>query len=140
MRGGLTASDLADLELAYAPQFGSAKDPVNMAGFIADNLANGEKSFLHHELEQAVAEGWKLVDVRTPGEFNRATIPGAVNIPLDDIRDRFDEFEGEKVLAFCRVGQRGHTAVTLLENKGIEAANLNGGFLTWEAASSVNAV
>ncbi len=139
MRGGLSASDLTDLELAYAPQFGSAKDPVNMAGYIADNLANGEKSFQYHELEQAVADGWKLVDVRTPREFDRATIPGAVNIPLDDIRDRLDEFEGEKVLAFCRVGQRGHTAVTLLENKGIEAANLNGGFLTWEAASSSNA-
>ena len=132
MRGGLSASDLADLELAYAPQFGSAKDPVNMAGFIADNMANGERTFQYHEVDKAMAEGWTLVDVRTPGEHAAGTIPGAVNVPLDDIRSRIDELSGKKVLAFCRVGQRGHTAVTLLNNLGVEAANLDGGFMTWE--------
>jgi NADPH-dependent 2,4-dienoyl-CoA reductase/sulfur reductase-like enzyme/rhodanese-related sulfurtransferase len=135
MRGGLTASDLADLELAYAPQFGSAKDPVNMAGFIADNLANGEKTAQYHEVEQAVVDGWTLVDVRTEGEFARGTIPGAVNIPVDDLRGRMDELEDQKVLAFCRVGQRGHVAVSLLENLGVEAANLDGGYLTWSAVN-----
>ena len=135
MRGGLSASDLADLELAYAPQFGSAKDPVNMAGFIADNLANGEKTAQYHEVEQAVADGWTLVDVRTEGEFARGTIPGAVNIPVDDLRGRMDELADQKVLAFCRVGQRGHVAVSLLENLGVEAANLDGGYLTWSAVN-----
>ncbi len=135
MRGGLSASDLADLELAYAPQFGSAKDPVNMAGFIADNLANGEKTVQYHEVEQAVADGWTLVDVRTEGEFARGTIPGAVNIPVDDLRGRMDELADQKVLAFCRVGQRGHVAVSLLENLGVEAANLDGGYLTWSAVN-----
>ena len=135
MRGGLTASDLADLELAYAPQFGSAKDPVNMAGFIADNLANGEKTAQYHEVEQAVADGWTLVDVRSEGEFARGTIPGAVNIPVDDLRGRMDELADQKVLAFCRVGQRGHVAVSLLENSGVEAANLDGGYLTWSAVN-----
>ena len=135
MRGGLSASDLADLELAYAPQFGSAKDPVNMAGFIADNLANGEKTVQYHEVEQAVADGWTLVDVRSEGEFARGTIPGAVNIPVDDLRGRMDELADQKVLAFCRVGQRGHVAVSLLENLGVEAANLDGGYLTWSAVN-----
>ena len=135
MRGGLSASDLADLELAYAPQFGSAKDPVNMAGFIADNLANGEKTVQYHEVEQAVADGWTLVDVRTEGEFARGTIPGAVNIPVDDLRGRMKELADQKVLAFCRVGQRGHVAVSLLENLGVEAANLDGGYLTWSAVN-----
>ncbi|AGS33890.1 pyridine nucleotide-disulfide oxidoreductase [Corynebacterium maris DSM 45190] len=135
MRGGLTASDLADLELAYAPQFGSAKDPVNMAGFIADNLANGEKTAQYHEVEQAVADGWTLVDVRSEGEFARGTIPGAVNIPVDDLHGRMDELADQKVLAFCRVGQRGHVAVSLLENSGVEAANLDGGYLTWSAVN-----
>ena len=135
MRGGLSASDLADLELAYAPQFGSAKDPVNMAGFIADNLANGEKTAQYHEVEQAVADGWTLVDVRTEGEFARGTIPGAVNIPVDDLRGRMGELADQKVLAFCRVGQRGHVAVSLLENLGVEAANLDGGYLTWSAVN-----
>ena len=132
MRGGLTATDLADLELAYAPQFGSAKDPVNLLGYVNDNMVNGEKTVQWHELNDALSDGWTLVDVRTPGEFNAGTIPGAVNIPVDDIRDRIDELEGRKALAFCRVGQRGHVAASLLGNLGIEAANLDGGFITWE--------
>ncbi len=66
MRGGLSASDLADLELAYAPQFGSAKDPVNMAGFINDTIKNGERTVAFNEIERYVDEGWTLIDVRTP--------------------------------------------------------------------------
>lgn len=132
MRGGLTASDLADLELAYAPQFGSAKDPVNFLGYINDNMVAGERTVQWHELQDELAAGWTLVDVRTPGEFKSATIPGAVNIPLDDIRERAAEFEGKKALVFCRVGLRGHVATSLLEHLGVEAANLDGGFMTWE--------
>lgn len=134
MRGGLTASDLADLELAYAPQFGSAKDPINMAGFINDNIVTGAKTVQYHEVADYVADGWKLVDVRTPAEHTAGTIDGAVNIPVDEIRDRLDEFTGEKVLVFCQVGMRGHTAASLLRNKGVEVANVDGGYLTWSLA------
>lgn len=136
MRAGLTATDLADLELAYAPQFGSAKDPVNMLGFVNDNIINGEKTMQWHEVADAVADGWTLVDVRTPEEFNAGTIPGAINLPLDDLRERRDELAGRRALVFCRVGQRGHVAASLLGQLGVTVANLDGGFLTW---SSLNA-
>lgn len=135
MRGGLRASELADLELAYAPQFGSAKDPVNMAGFIADNMRTGERTTQYHEVEEALSAGWMLVDVRSAGEFAAGSIPGAVNIPVDELRGRLTELAGKKVLAFCQVGQRGHIAVSLLGNVGIEAANLDGGYLTWAAVN-----
>lgn len=131
MRAGLTATDLADLELAYAPQFGSAKDPINMAGFINDNMVAGERTFQWYELDDALADGWTLVDVRTPKEFDRGQIPGAVNIPVDDLRERIDELRGKKVLVHCQVGLRGHVACTLLDNLGIKAANLDGGYVTW---------
>jgi len=136
MRAGLTATDLADLELAYAPQFGSAKDPVNMLGFVNDNIINGEKTMQWHEVADAVADGWTLVDVRTPEEFDAGTIPGAINLPLDDLRERRDELAGRRALVFCRVGQRGHVAASLLGQLGVTVANLDGGFLTW---SSLNA-
>jgi len=136
MRAGLTATDLADLELAYAPQIGSAKDPVNMLGFVNDNIINGEKTMQWHEVADAVADGWTLVDVRTPEEFDAGTIPGAINLPLDDLRERRDELAGRRALVFCRVGQRGHVAASLLGQLGVTVANLDGGFLTW---SSLNA-
>jgi len=131
MRAGLTATDLADLELAYAPQFGSAKDPINMVGFINDNMVQGERTFQWHELDEALADGWTLVDVRTPGEYQRGQIPGAVNISVDDLRDNADTFRDKKVLVHCQVGLRGHVACSLLGNLGIEAANLDGGYVTW---------
>ena len=134
MRARLTASDLADLELAYAPQFGSAKDPVNMAGFINDNIKNGERTVAYHEIEKYTEDGWQLVDVRTPAEYAKGTITEAVNIELDSLRDRIDELADEKALVFCQVGQRGHTAASLLANRGIEVANVGGGYLTWKFA------
>ena len=131
MRAGLTATDLADLELAYAPQFGSAKDPINMVGFINDNMVTGERTFQWHELDDALADGWTLVDVRSPGEFRRGQIPGAVNISVDELRDNAETFRDKKVLVHCQVGLRGHVACSLLGNLGIEAANLDGGYVTW---------
>jgi len=131
MRAGLTATDLADLELAYAPQFGSAKDPINMVGFINDNMVAGEVTVQWHELDDALADGWTLVDVRTPGEYHNGQIPGAANIPVDDLRERVDELRGKKVLVHCQVGLRGHVAATLLSNLGVEVANLDGGYVTW---------
>lgn len=136
MRGGLTASDLADLELAYAPQFGSAKDPVNMLGMIAENLATGTTRTLQwHELDDALAGGAVLVDVRTTGENAAGAIPGALNIPVDELRERHGELAGRRVVVHCAVGQRGHTAARLLTQLGHDAVNLDGGYRTWSAAS-----
>ena len=131
MRGGLTASDLADLELSYAPQFGSAKDPVNMLGMIAQNLSDGLVETLQwHELADAVAAGTPLVDVRTPGEFARGAIPGAVNVPLDELRGRLDEVP-DGAIVNCQIGLRGYFAARLLEGYGKHVRNLDGGYRTW---------
>ncbi|MET4225396.1 FAD-dependent oxidoreductase [Oerskovia enterophila] len=152
--GGLTASDLADLELAYAPAYGSAKDPVNMLGYVADNLRAGEtRSVQWHELEDLVAQGATVVDVRTPGEHARGTVEvagrtgddelgddpvgsgtlPALNVPLDELRSRAaaEIPTGAPVVVHCQVGQRGHTAARLLSQLGYDVRNLDGGYLTW---------
>lgn len=132
---GVRASALADLELAYAPQFGSAKDPVNMLGYVADNLRSGRtRSVQWHELDAVLAGGGQLVDVRTPGEFAAGAIPGAVNLPLDELRARAHEITAPDVVVHCQVGQRGHTAARLLtEITDAEVRNLDGGYRTWLA-------
>ena len=132
IRTGLTAPELADLELAYAPPFGSAKDPVNMLGYMADNILSGlTESVQWNELADRMVAGATLIDVRTPGEFAAGHIAGAINIPVDDLRERFAEIPKENVIVTCQVGQRGHTASTLLRELGIKAANLDGGYKTW---------
>jgi len=132
MAAGLTATDLMDLELSYAPQFASAKDPVNMLGYVNENRASGEKAVQWHEIDDYVANGWTLVDVRTEGEFTRGAIPGARLITLDSLRDHVDELRDQKLIVHCRVGQRSHTAASILMQEGIEVANLDGGYLTWQ--------
>lgn len=136
MAGGLTGRQLADLELAYAPQFASAKDPVNMLGYVDDNLVDGERSVQWHELDDRLAEGWRLVDVRTAGEHAAGAIPGAELMPLDELREHVATLQGQRVIVHCKVGQRGHTAVSLLRQHGVEAANLDGGYTTWLAGTS----
>lgn len=132
MRGGLTASDLVDLELAYAPQFGSAKDPVNIAGMVADNMARGEKTVQWNEVTELLNNGAQLVDVRTPGECAQGSIPGAINIPVDELRARIGEINKAKpVIVSCQVGLRGHVALRTLAQHGFDVANLDGGYLTW---------
>lgn len=132
MAAGLTATDLMDLELSYAPQFASAKDPVNMLGYVNENRATGENAVQWHEVETLISEGWRLVDVRTESEYTRGTIPGSELITLDELRDHVGDFRGHKVIVSCRVGQRGHTAASILAQHGIEVANLDGGYLTWQ--------
>lgn len=148
--GGLTASDLADLELAYAPAYGSAKDPVNMLGYVADNLRAGDtRSVQWHELDELVRRGATLVDVRTPAEHARGTVETGIetgigtasdsarhrarNIPLDELRARArtEIPTGVPVVVHCQVGQRGHTAARLLTQLGYDVRNLDGGYVTW---------
>lgn len=132
--GGVTASGLADLELAYAPAFGAAKDPVNMLGYVNQNLASGTtRSIQWHQLERATQDGAHLVDVRSPQEFAQGAIPGAVNVPLDELRDRLDELPEGQLIVHCAVGVRGHTAARILSQSGREVLNLDGGFSTWSA-------
>lgn len=139
MSAGLTATDLIDLELSYAPQFASAKDPVNMLGYVNENRASGEDSIQWHELEDYLEAGWRLVDVRTAAEVSRGHIPQSTAIPLDELRDHIEELRGQKVIVTCRVGQRGHTAAAILAQHGIEVKNLDGGYLTWQMGRAATA-
>jgi NADPH-dependent 2,4-dienoyl-CoA reductase/sulfur reductase-like enzyme/rhodanese-related sulfurtransferase len=137
MAGGITASGLSRLELAYAPQYGSAKDPVNLAGYVADNLRTGAtRTVQWHQLDTALHAGATLIDVRNPGEFAAGSIPGAVNIPLDALRERHGELPEGPLVVHCQVGQRGHTATRLLTQLGHDVINLDGGYLTWTAGTS----
>jgi rhodanese-related sulfurtransferase len=138
MRGGITGPELADLELAYAPPFGSAKDPVNMLGYIAENLlSNLVTSVQWHEVEDFRERGYLLLDVRSAAEFSRGSIPGAINVPVDELRARLYEIPTNDVLVNCQVGQRGHTATLLLKEMGFNAVNLDGGYQTWSHSPAV---
>ena len=132
LKAGLCASELAELELAYAPPYGSAKDPINMLGYIADNLRQGLVTTIQwNEIDERRNEGYELVDVRTPGEFAKGSIPGARNIPVDNLREHLDGLRGTRVVVYCQVGQRGHTAARLLADEGVAVVNLDGGYATW---------
>ena len=132
MRGGITAPELADLELAYAPPFGSAKDPVNMLGYVAENVLSGlSKVAQWHEIDEYRNNGYELLDVRSVEECGRGIIPGAINIPVDEIRDRYSELKKKNLLVNCQVGLRGHSGSMLLKELGFNAVNLDGGYLTW---------
>ena len=135
--GGITASALAGLELAYAPQFSSAKDPVNMLGYIAENLRLGTSTTIQwHELDEALSSGATLLDVRTAQEHAAGAIPGALLFPVDELRDRLDEIPGGPLIVHCAVGLRGHTAARLLAQAGREVRNLDGGYRTWAAGTA----
>lgn len=132
IRGGITAPELADLELAYAPPFGSAKDPVNMLGYMAENVITGfVQTAQWNEVEAYRQSGYQIVDVRSSSEFERGSIPGSINIPVDEIRNRSNELLHKRVLVTCQVGQRGHTATLILKSFGFNAVNLDGGYHLW---------
>jgi NADPH-dependent 2,4-dienoyl-CoA reductase/sulfur reductase-like enzyme/rhodanese-related sulfurtransferase len=132
IRGDITAPALADLELAYAPPFGSAKDPVNMLGYMAENVISGLiETAQWSQIEEFRNKGYELIDVRTEAEFDRGTIPGAKSMPVDSIRERKSELTNKNLLVTCQVGQRGHTASLLLKELGFNAVNLDGGYLLW---------
>ncbi len=135
--GGLTIDDLMDLELAYAPQFGSAKDAINIAGYVGNNVFNGTTPTLQwHELETARAGGAQVIDVRSGGEHGNGHIPGTLNIPVEELRDRLDEVKFENVVVYCQVGQRGHIATQILKANGAKVRNLDGGYVTWAAGEA----
>jgi len=132
IRGGITAPELADLELAYAPPFGSAKDAINMLGYISENILSGLlETAQWNQIEQFKEKGFELLDVRALSEFAAGSIPGAKSMPVDEIRNRVSELTNKNILVNCQVGQRGHTASMLLKELGYNAVNLDGGYLTW---------
>lgn len=136
LQAGVTASGLAHLELAYAPQFGSAKDAVNILGYVAENTRNGTTPTVQwHELDDALQAGSTLIDVRSVAEHANGAIPGARNIPLDELRDRLDELPEGPLVVHCQVGLRGHIATRLLRQHGRAVRNLDGGYRTWQDAT-----
>lgn len=131
IRAGMTAKDLTELELCYAPPFGSAKDPVNMAGYVIENIQNGIVKIFHwHQLKEVSQDpNGFLLDVRTPMEYMAGTIPGFVNIPLDSLRERLDEIpKGKTIYVTCQIGLRGYIAARILAQKGYTVYNLSGGY------------
>jgi NADPH-dependent 2,4-dienoyl-CoA reductase/sulfur reductase-like enzyme/rhodanese-related sulfurtransferase len=134
IQAGMTVFDLEEMELAYAPQFGSAKDPVNMAGFVAAGLVRGDHPQVDVEsvLSAPVGERPFLLDVRTPQEFAAGHVLGAVNVPVDDLRSRLGELpRNRRIAAYCQVGQRGYLATRILRQAGFDAANVGGGYTTY---------
>jgi NADPH-dependent 2,4-dienoyl-CoA reductase/sulfur reductase-like enzyme/peroxiredoxin family protein/rhodanese-related sulfurtransferase/TusA-related sulfurtransferase len=133
IRAGLTVHDLAEQELSYAPPFGSAKDPINYAGFVASNVVDGDMAVCHVADMLSPTNDQVLLDVRTPAEVQAGTIPGSVNIPVDDLRDRLREVPADKeILAFCQVGLRGYLACRILTQHGYRCRNLTGGYKTYK--------
>ena len=131
---GLSVDDLMNLELAYAPAFGSAKDAVNQTGYVGNNVLSGKTPTIQwHQLEAAMEQGTLLVDVRTQDENSAGSIPGSKLVPVDSLRENIEQLRGKEVVVTCAVGQRGHTATQLLRSQGISVKNLDGGYTTWRA-------
>jgi NADPH-dependent 2,4-dienoyl-CoA reductase/sulfur reductase-like enzyme/rhodanese-related sulfurtransferase len=134
IQAGMTVFDLEEMELAYSPQYGSAKDPINMAGFVAAGMLRGD----HPQADVAAVSPSEngrpvLVDVRTHQEFAGGHIPGALNIPLDDLRSRLGELPHDREIAvYCQVGQRGYLATRILAQAGFQVVNLGGGYKTYK--------
>ena len=145
IKAGMTVEDLADLELAYAPPFGSAKDPVNVAGYVASNVLDGSHDIISwtelRDILHDASDTIELIDVRTPEEYAIASLPGARNIELNRLRQRLDEIDRNKPLViFCQVGLRGYVAYRILKQSGFkDVRNLTGGFKTYAWATEKQA-
>jgi NADPH-dependent 2,4-dienoyl-CoA reductase/sulfur reductase-like enzyme/peroxiredoxin family protein/rhodanese-related sulfurtransferase/TusA-related sulfurtransferase len=136
IRAGLTVHDLAEQELSYAPPFGSAKDPINYAGLVASNVVDGDMAVCHVADMLDLQDNQVLLDVRTPAEVQAGTIPGSVNIPVDDLRGRLGDVPKDKeILVFCQVGLRGYLACRILAQHGYRCRNLTGGYKTFRMAT-----
>ena len=136
IRAGMTVYDLEELELAYAPPFGSARDPINIAGFMAGNILRGDvKSIDWNEIDSLDMSKNILVDVRNPEELAIGMIEGTLNIPLGELRQRMNEIpHSKRVVIYCQVGKRGYVAARILEQNGYDVINLNGGYKTYSHA------
>ena len=133
LKAGMTVHDLAELELAYAPPYGSAKDPVNLAGMAAQNVLAGDVALAQwHEVAALDPSTTLLLDVRSPGERARGSIPSSIHIPLDELRQRLSELPRDReIVAYCLSGQRSYYAVRILSQHGFRARNLSGAYRTW---------
>jgi NADPH-dependent 2,4-dienoyl-CoA reductase/sulfur reductase-like enzyme/rhodanese-related sulfurtransferase len=133
IQAGMTVFDLEEMELCYAPQFGSAKDPVNMVGFVAAGMLRGDHPQNTVEDLLSLTTTHQILDVRTPTEYANGHIPEAINIPVDELRTRLGEITKERpILAYCQVGQRGYLATRILLQAGYRVTNLSGGYRTFE--------
>ncbi len=136
IHAGMKAQDLAKLDLAYAPPYSSAKDPVNLAGFMIENISDGTlKQFHIEDVKNLPHDGSvTLLDTRTPGEYQRGHVDGFVNIPVDNLRERLDEIPKEKpVYVMCQSGLRSYIATRILEGNGYTSYNFSGGFRFYDA-------
>lgn len=136
-----TVDDLTKLELCYAPPYSSAKDPVNMAGYVAENILNGvSKIFHHHEVSDLKRDGSiHLIDTRTRGEYAAGHIEGFINIPVDNLRQHLSELDkNKKVYIVCQVGLRGHVACRILQGHGFDSYNLSGGYALYNEIYNKN--
>jgi len=133
IKGGLTVLDLPDLELSYAPPFSSAKDPVNMAGYVASNIVDGlVETVQWHEIDEIIAQGGLVIDVREPIEREAGFIPGSINIPLGELRNRMQDIPADQtVYVSCQVGLRGYLAARILSEHGRQVKNVDGGYKTY---------
>ena len=137
IRGKMTVYDLEELELAYAPPFSSAKDPVNVAGFVAANILRGDLDTIHwDDLRSLDREHYVLIDLRTAGEIKRhGAVPGSRNIPVDDLRGMLNELDRSKTyILFCAVGLRGYVAYRILVQNGFSARSFSGGHWVYKHA------
>lgn len=138
LRAGMTVYDLEDLELCYAPPYGSAKDPVNFLGFIAANTLKGDVQHCHIEDIKSLKPDQVLLDVRSTKEAQAGMMPGAVNISIDDLRGALGSLSKDKeYLAYCHVGLRGYLACRILMQHGYKCRNFSGGYLTYQASVGV---
>lgn len=137
-RAGMTVEQLQHLELTYAPPYGSAKDVINQAAFVANNLIKGDSTAIHFDEIDNLNEDQLLLDVRNPGELTSVGfIEGAINIPVDQLRHRMDELPKDKeIVIYCQVGLRGNVAYRQLVNSGYKARNLIGGYRTYKFAKA----
>ncbi len=136
LKAGMTVHDLADLELAYAPPYGSAKDPVNLAGMAAQNVLAGDVRIAQwHEIDHLDPQRTAILDVRDEKERAGGMIVGSIHIPLPELRSRLDELPRDReLLVHCASGQRSYVACRMLQQHGFPCRNLTGSYKTWQVA------
>lgn len=135
-----TIYDLTELELSYAPPYSSAKDPVNMAGYVAENILTGKlKVFTVNDIKDIDLEHTSLLDVRSKNEYDQGHIPGATHYPVDELRERLHELNQDRpIYIYCEVGLRGYIASRILQQHGFDVSNLTGGYRTYRILSNEN--